>query len=1312
MQPKSDQYDLIKTKTENNMMKYWTLSGTLLLVVLLASGCRAQLTGTMDSAYPSTSDNKLLCMAEMVSNIEKSCSQPDVQGYYVALEALLKQFLGKCFQTNFTQNRALHVMMPDLGDRSTEWLKAQADLFKDQSQVEDVVPTFVPATQINAEVEFMLQHNLANSHDGWIMDPSGFGIVSKYGGFYDLTAAVNSPLLGLDWPDVLPLVRQRHVAYKGEVVAFPLDLNANLLFYNRDALAALNATQPPRTWQQLADMAARANMQRVNNQTMYGICLERRKDCHTQTADLFSIVAPLVQSQGTVQGVFFDPDTLPSGNTSSILTGSRAFTEALQLYVALTASAPPANVSDKCDTPARMVDLFRQGRCAFMYGYDVFKRLNDSSIRGKVGVEVLPGSEQVLDRRSDTLVACTPETCPYGDTVTDEATGASRRINIAPFLAEGGWVSAVNKRSPSEYQNISAAFFAFLSTPNTSWSYVSNPAFRFEPYRTSHLLPERWLAAGYDANDTAQYLQALQRTVRLEQPGLGGNAAMDLRIPGTKYFRELFENAAANATSGTNLVLLAGSLTQAVSRLLNDPQKIMAQYAEVVDAYLSTIQVPLAPQPPSVAPPPDSRSGSPSWLPIAIVLPTVGALLLIAAAVVYEVRNNRKHKNLFGKVLPPGLGAETSILVASVQDLAALLGALPAPVMEAALREYGEVVRKLLLRHSGYECAMEDGGATFTLAFHSPKDALLFAMEAQHMLLNAAWPAELLEARQCAPTYVQGMAAAKPKNLQDILDVGDPAVSGPTPAGYVSTAHSRIKALAAGLTGHRQERDATPADHMAHVHGVHGRHMGMASSGPTIPALVNVPTSETYTFSIACQRAWKDTSTSDPTKVLIFRGLRVHMGVHAGIHNPDDIQPAKGEAGAIYSGETIRLARAVCEAAHGGMVLLSEETYKKLPLERLWDRYLVLHVGEHRLVHEGLPPLNLYHALNRTLEGRLAYLGPVRTSSQLDPGVLDAPVGCVTVAFMNVVGAQTLLSWNADIAQQALKVFHGVVGEELKACRGYLVEAVDGLFLAAFQRPAEAILWALECNEHMIKQDWPDELLAHELCEELVISAPTKEGEVVNTVVFRGLRLKTGVDTGQVLGEVHAMTGRMTYRGKVMNRAARVASTASTGQVLCSSDSWGLATANDAHLITSNKVTATSLGQFRLKGVAEKIEIYHCRKVSSVAPARRASSLVVSMADHWKWKSIGPEDMLLGPGDSLRAAMLAPQAYGHDHGYSGADGDPSNVLAYPHGERSGQHGDDDTREGDDDDDNEGDHEPGNGKVASEAQLHLHLDADA
>lgn len=78
---------------------------------------------------------------------------------------------------------------------------------------------------------------------------------------------------------------------------------------------------------------------------------------------------------------------------------------------------------------------------------------------------------------------------------------------------------------------------------------------------------------------------------------------------------------------------------------------------------------------------------------------------------------------------------------------------------------------------------------------------------------------------------------------------------------------------------------------------------------------------------------------------------------------------------------------------------------------------------------------------------------------------------------------------------------------------------MDGLFLAAFQRPSDAILWALECNEAMIKQDWPEDLLAHELCEELVISAPTKEGEVGAGAGVRGAGWgRCGLGAGWVRG--------------------------------------------------------------------------------------------------------------------------------------------------------------------------------------------------
>lgn len=50
-------------------------------------------------------------------------------------------------------------------------------------------------------------------------------------------------------------------------------------------------------------------------------------------------------------------------------------------------------------------------------------------------------------------------------------------------------------------------------------------------------------------------------------------------------------------------------------------------------------------------------------------------------------------------------------------------------------------------------------------------------------------------------------------------------------------------------------------------------------------------------------------------------------------------------------------------------------------------------------------------------------------------------------------------------------------------------------------------------------------------------------------LMFRGLRLKTGICSGRALSVLSAVTGRMSYRGKVMNRAARIAHTAATGQV-------------------------------------------------------------------------------------------------------------------------------------------------------------------
>ncbi|KAJ9513888.1 hypothetical protein QJQ45_020973, partial [Haematococcus lacustris] len=115
------------------------------------------------------------------------------------------------------------------------------------------------------------------------------------------------------------------------------------------------------------------------------------------------------------------------------------------------------------------------------------------------------------------------------------------------------------------------------------------------------------------------------------------------------------------------------------------------------------------------------------------------------------------------------------------------------------------------------------------------------------------------------------------------------------------------------------------------------------SSGPSIPALLHVQPGATHSFAQAAAHYWKATVKGEEDSLLIFKGLRCSIGIHTGLTCIADIH--KNEERCEYSGSTVLAAQALSQAADGGQVLLSEDTYKKLPLERLWDKHLVLHHG-------------------------------------------------------------------------------------------------------------------------------------------------------------------------------------------------------------------------------------------------------------------------------------------------------------------------------------------------------------------------------
>ncbi|KAJ9528901.1 hypothetical protein QJQ45_000460 [Haematococcus lacustris] len=290
----------------------------------------------------------------------------------------------------------------------------------------------------------------------------------------------------------------------------------------------------------------------------------------------------------------------------------------------------------------------------------------------------------------------------------------------------------------------------------------------------------------------------------------------------------------------------------------------------------------------------------------------------------------------------------------------------------------------------------------------------------------------------------------------------------------------------------------------------------------------------------------------------------------------------------------------------------------QLPMEELRAAGIsVVHMGQHLVaLGEGKPDtaLDLYCA---TLHApahahRLWALGPLRTVRQLQPGVLHAPHSWAATAFMSVAGLAHVRAWDADLAQRCLSLYHlasqyamqHVTGPQLPV--GYLVSSVDadGMVVAAFPSSLQCLHWALLTLSTCKDLDWPQALLDNPLGEEMAIRryghagdafegrpalatadasntiADNGDGSVEESVrptatagglartsrasvpqyrtvrLLRGLRLKVGVDVGEVACDLTPANGRFNYRGRCLNRAARINSIAETGQVWCSEAAW------------------------------------------------------------------------------------------------------------------------------------------------------------
>ncbi|KAL6757582.1 hypothetical protein V8C86DRAFT_3095115 [Haematococcus lacustris] len=334
---------------------------------------------------------------------------------------------------------------------------------------------------------------------------------------------------------------------------------------------------------------------------------------------------------------------------------------------------------------------------------------------------------------------------------------------------------------------------------------------------------------------------------------------------------------------------------------------------------------------------------------------------------------------------------------------------------------------------------------------------------------------------------------------------------------------------------------------------------------------------------------------------LLLCGPRLRVGVSSGLESDSQRTWNKAAGRMQYSGRAMEEARAASHACPGGLTFLTESSYKQMAYRQLPADMVLVNVGDYQLKVQGTDPKQartLYVCCPAEHVYRFLDACPVRCLRPLSTTFLDAPFSQAAVVYLYVVGLGSLAAWNSQVTATAMGLCLSILNRQLHLYGGYCVEQAESLCLATFCHPHTAIRWALACIQLCLAADWPQELLEHELGEEMLVPTPltrlsasaaaaalqdarrAKRGRKLiggvppkpaaaphpdtagssqtaapvaavhspspdpkagNSsrlvrVLLRGLRLKAGIDYGPVSASVHAALARMTYTGRVMNR--------------------------------------------------------------------------------------------------------------------------------------------------------------------------------
>ncbi|KAF8965555.1 hypothetical protein BDZ97DRAFT_1918118 [Flammula alnicola] len=155
------------------------------------------------------------------------------------------------------------------------------------------------------------------------------------------------------------------------------------------------------------------------------------------------------------------------------------------------------------------------------------------------------------------------------------------------------------------------------------------------------------------------------------------------------------------------------------------------------------------------------------------------------------------------------------------------------------------------------------------------------------------------------------------------------------------------------------------------------------------------------------------------------------------------------------------------------------------------------------------------------------------------------PTGHVTLVFTDIRNSTHL--WEANPGMPtAMRLHNTLLRRQLRFCGGYEVKTEGDSFMCSFPTTLAAVWWCLTTQVQLLHESWPLEILE---CED---GMPIYDSD--GRLIARGLSVRMGIHSGTPLCERDLLTRRMDYFGPMVNRSARIQSSALGGQIMCSTD--------------------------------------------------------------------------------------------------------------------------------------------------------------